>query len=249
MKGFRYKPVGWKGESHRHYLAAKGIKTKYFAYRGTYPEDEERMERIFGADPRLKLKRDKSVIDIQVFGEDYVKDVDGMNPQGIGSSKMGGFAALTKKTGEAVINIPEDILDDGDDEELKTVLKHELTHTAEFAKNKEAFIEASGVPERATEQGIPIGYFGSPAEYHAYTQTDKKKRSQYRKIMQGKHGNAEFIVGDFMNISPEMLYYDGQSTEDTVGLVDAETQKFNKALRNSPNLRELPDMWDVEGDQ
>jgi len=28
MKGFRYKPVGWKGESHRHYLAAKGIKTK-----------------------------------------------------------------------------------------------------------------------------------------------------------------------------------------------------------------------------
>lgn len=25
----RYKPVGWKGESHRHYLAAKGIATKY----------------------------------------------------------------------------------------------------------------------------------------------------------------------------------------------------------------------------
>lgn len=28
----RYKPVGWQGESQRHYLAAKGIKTKkYFA--------------------------------------------------------------------------------------------------------------------------------------------------------------------------------------------------------------------------
>jgi len=28
----RYKPVGWQGESHRHYLAAKGIKTrKYLA--------------------------------------------------------------------------------------------------------------------------------------------------------------------------------------------------------------------------
>lgn len=25
----RYKPVGWQNESHRHYLAAKGIKTKY----------------------------------------------------------------------------------------------------------------------------------------------------------------------------------------------------------------------------
>lgn len=32
---FRSKPVGWKGESHRHYLAAKGIKTKnkYFMFK------------------------------------------------------------------------------------------------------------------------------------------------------------------------------------------------------------------------
>lgn len=27
MRSFRSKPVGWRGESHRHYLAAKGIKT------------------------------------------------------------------------------------------------------------------------------------------------------------------------------------------------------------------------------
>ena len=33
MKSFRSKPVGWMNESYRHYLAAKGIKTKtrYFA--------------------------------------------------------------------------------------------------------------------------------------------------------------------------------------------------------------------------
>jgi hypothetical protein len=30
--GSRYKPVGWRGESHRHYLASKGIKTS----RGNY---------------------------------------------------------------------------------------------------------------------------------------------------------------------------------------------------------------------
>jgi len=30
-KSFRSKPVGWRGESYRHYLAAKGIKTKYCA--------------------------------------------------------------------------------------------------------------------------------------------------------------------------------------------------------------------------
>jgi len=28
MRSFRSKPVGWRGESHRHYLAAKGISTK-----------------------------------------------------------------------------------------------------------------------------------------------------------------------------------------------------------------------------
>ncbi len=38
----RYKPVGWRGDSHRHYLAAKGIKTRYFAVqdflKGNRPE-------------------------------------------------------------------------------------------------------------------------------------------------------------------------------------------------------------------
>lgn len=34
----RYKPVGWQNESHRHYLAAKGIKTKYnYSARKEYP--------------------------------------------------------------------------------------------------------------------------------------------------------------------------------------------------------------------
>lgn len=31
MRSFRSKPVGWRGESYRHYLAAKGVKTKYCA--------------------------------------------------------------------------------------------------------------------------------------------------------------------------------------------------------------------------
>ena len=36
-RNYRARPVGWKGESHRHYLAAKGIKTKrYYAYVPTY---------------------------------------------------------------------------------------------------------------------------------------------------------------------------------------------------------------------
>ena len=31
MRSFRSKPVGWRGESYRHYLAAKGVKTRYFS--------------------------------------------------------------------------------------------------------------------------------------------------------------------------------------------------------------------------
>jgi len=37
MRSFRSKPVGWQGESHRHYLAAKGISTgqrQYYASHG-----------------------------------------------------------------------------------------------------------------------------------------------------------------------------------------------------------------------
>ena len=38
MRSFRSKPVGWRYESHRHYLAAKGIKTRYNAQRGVIPD-------------------------------------------------------------------------------------------------------------------------------------------------------------------------------------------------------------------
>ena len=31
MRSFRSRPVGWRQDSHRHYLAAKGIKTRYLA--------------------------------------------------------------------------------------------------------------------------------------------------------------------------------------------------------------------------
>jgi len=36
----RYKPVGWRSESHRHYLAGKGIATKYDHKRYFYKVDD-----------------------------------------------------------------------------------------------------------------------------------------------------------------------------------------------------------------
>lgn len=49
---FRSKPVGWRGESHRHYLASKGIKTKVKYYAGkAFPDfggdtEEEKLENL-----------------------------------------------------------------------------------------------------------------------------------------------------------------------------------------------------------
>ena len=34
MKGSRYKPVGWRNESQRHSLAAKGIASNYYSKKG-----------------------------------------------------------------------------------------------------------------------------------------------------------------------------------------------------------------------
>ena len=36
MKGARYKPVGWRNESQRHSLAAKGISSNYYSTKGKY---------------------------------------------------------------------------------------------------------------------------------------------------------------------------------------------------------------------
>jgi len=41
------KPVGWRGESHRHYLAAKGIKTRYDAKKpAKKPSEYERFRKL-----------------------------------------------------------------------------------------------------------------------------------------------------------------------------------------------------------
>jgi hypothetical protein len=46
-----YVPVGWRGESHRHYLAAKGVKTNFFASKTSIWARERALERL--GDERL----------------------------------------------------------------------------------------------------------------------------------------------------------------------------------------------------
>jgi len=52
----RYKPVGWRGESHRHYLAAKGIRSRYAAVMRDDPEQIVAAKR-FGPGNLKKLKK------------------------------------------------------------------------------------------------------------------------------------------------------------------------------------------------
>jgi hypothetical protein len=47
-----YVPVGWRGESHRHYLAAKGVKTNFFASKTSIWARERALERL--GDERFK---------------------------------------------------------------------------------------------------------------------------------------------------------------------------------------------------
>ena len=64
----RYKPLGWRNESHRHYLAAKGIKTRYDAKKYMALSGNE--GRLIPIDPeRLEFLRDSgySNQDIAVF--------------------------------------------------------------------------------------------------------------------------------------------------------------------------------------
>ncbi len=64
-RSFRSKPVGWRGESYRHYLAAKGVKT-HFAFKEMkgfrsveVPIEEARVKRgVYGLSNRLFVSRD-----------------------------------------------------------------------------------------------------------------------------------------------------------------------------------------------
>jgi hypothetical protein len=50
----RYKPVGWRYESHKHALAAKGVKTKYtYSSKKQIPSKDEFAEQIHAEHPNL----------------------------------------------------------------------------------------------------------------------------------------------------------------------------------------------------
>jgi hypothetical protein len=74
MRSFRSKPVGWRQESYRHYLAAKGVKTKYFAY-ATQRAAEDFVSRVFrSADVRRQRAADPKKLKEAELRTDVVKE-------------------------------------------------------------------------------------------------------------------------------------------------------------------------------
>jgi len=74
MKGTRYKNNGWHGESHRHYLAAKGISTKRY-YARTGPQKKGYKPDIaFDVREKEDAARDKTIASVKVVNEPDVLD-------------------------------------------------------------------------------------------------------------------------------------------------------------------------------
>ncbi len=57
MSSFRAKPIGWRGESYRHYLAAKGFKTKAFGREFEFQRDVDLPDRQIGPTVRVQTGR------------------------------------------------------------------------------------------------------------------------------------------------------------------------------------------------
>lgn len=69
MRSFRQRPVGWRNESHRHYLAAKGVKTRYFKARRRFEAAEYMDESGVPQERDMEMARQKigAALDQRVF--------------------------------------------------------------------------------------------------------------------------------------------------------------------------------------
>ena len=225
MRSFRSKPVGWRGESHRHSLAARG----YCALKGFTKEQEGRIQKVFDENPRLKFKRDKSVKNIlsqELTSGEVKKIIEEENPYGVVDIDPKAKAA------------PDIILTDTafeDNERLKSVLAHELTHSSEHAKNPKLFSVGANMADSAREEGLDVtSDWINPTEYHAYTQVrdNPSRLKDYKRInaiAKGKSGEKGRKYTD--------------ETIEKAGFFRGVTGKYNEELRKSPNLSELKDVW------
>ena len=75
MRSFRAKPIGWRGDSHRHYLAAKGIKSKFSLKESLKNVDYKIIGRRKGRQPFEK----DNYVGSRKYGIDSFKSQDKFN--------------------------------------------------------------------------------------------------------------------------------------------------------------------------
>jgi len=75
MKSFRSKPVGWRYESHRHMLAAKGIKTQFVHRKVMSPDEREWRKVVRQLDDKTKRVRVRHYGDTQEFNPVFEESV------------------------------------------------------------------------------------------------------------------------------------------------------------------------------
>jgi len=262
MKGVRYKKSGWFGESHRHYLASKGIKTRnrvllkkwkmpgsaeVFVEKSTgkvvaaYDVKSGVGEAIPDAELRkankkgiIKAKKgkyfaykgftpDEVQLVERIFEENprmkFKRDRSVKNIEKTSSFETESALASTD-TGvkkKPIITLSDDAFKD--EGTLKKALAHELVHSSESVKNPELFEVVADVPALVEKEGFSrTSEFAAPDEYHAYTQTDPERRKQYAKIFNKQTPKSKFVRGTIL--------------------------KYNEELQKSPNLRDLPEVWE-----
>jgi len=175
MKSFRSKPVGWRGESHRHYLAAKGIKT---SVRGNLVAKQK----FFFSRPIKILKPSKYENDERL--KDHVEPAkDVLNESSYYTS------AFVDLDGQAtyIIKLPED------SEEVAATIDHEeLHHVLNELEGKEASYSLDNIHVQSPRKGASLVQEFSPSTRHKQNVLASNYEA-YRKGELSKEDSAEFV--------------------------------------------------------
>lgn len=147
----RYKPVGWKGESYRHYLAAKGIKTRYNAVRGgSFSEsffrasDQTRARRISSGTtlPRLQQAAYKDFTDLYSPSE-----IEELRRK---SAREGGLSSQESEKVKRSIQFQEDLRRGVRESEIMTQ-RPSVARALQEQRLDEGILRKLGFSEKAVE--------------------------------------------------------------------------------------------------
>jgi len=226
------KPIGWRYDSYRHALAARGLLTrKYSAYIRLTHDQKMEMEKIFSANPRLKLIRDKAVRNIVRKPAEW------------------GFSFEPDTSDILTPDTDEKFAGGSNWGALKASLAHELTHAAQnerISGGLSPWIEMTDELARNSEDLREKPYMDAPVEeyrgvyYHSPFELDSQK--EQLKIL-SELPDDQYVWGqkgvDVRNTLKSKVYAGVR----TLPEFKAAQELFHEQVRRGPNLRAGEDKW------